>query len=56
MVITISRQHGSGGRLIGRLLADKLSFGFYDREILQSRFLGSCSYENRKEAKSMLRS
>lgn len=33
-VITISRQFGSGGRLIGKLLADKLGIPFYDKEII----------------------
>ncbi len=33
-VITISRQFGSGGRLIGKLLAQKLNIPFYDKEII----------------------
>lgn len=33
-VITIGRQMGSGGRALGRLLADRLGIGFYDRELL----------------------
>ena len=33
-VITISRQYGSGGRLIGKLVAEKLGIPFYDREII----------------------
>ncbi len=33
-VITISRQFGSGGRLIGKLLAQKLSIPYYDKEII----------------------
>ena len=33
-VITISRQFGSGGRLIGKLLAKKLNIPFYDKEII----------------------
>lgn len=33
-IITISREYGSGGRLIGRLVADKLGYKFYDREII----------------------
>lgn len=35
MIITIGRQVGSGGRLVGKLLADRLGLEFYDREILQ---------------------
>lgn len=33
-VITIGRQMGSGGRALGRILADRLGIGFYDRELL----------------------
>ena len=33
-VITIGRQMGSGGRLLGRILADRLGIAFYDRELL----------------------
>lgn len=34
MVITISRQHGSGGRKIGKDLAHELGIPFYDSEII----------------------
>ena len=33
-LITISRQYGSGGRIIGKMLADKLGVPFYDKEII----------------------
>ncbi|MDD6310925.1 MAG: cytidylate kinase-like family protein [Firmicutes bacterium] len=33
-VITISREFGSGGRLIGRRLAEKLNVPYYDKEVL----------------------
>lgn len=33
-IITIGRQFGSGGRYVGRLLAEKLSIPFYDKELL----------------------
>ena len=33
-VITVSREYGSGGRLIGKKLADELGIGFYDGELL----------------------
>ena len=33
-VITISREYGSGGRFIGKLVAEKLGIGFYDSELL----------------------
>ena len=34
-IITISREFGSGGREIGKMLADKLGIEFYDKEILE---------------------
>ena len=33
-IITISREFGSGGRSIGRLVAEKLGYQFYDSEIV----------------------
>jgi cytidylate kinase len=33
-IITISREYGSGGRLIGKLIADALNYKFYDKEII----------------------
>lgn len=33
-VITISREYGSGGRLIGQALAERLEIDFYDKEII----------------------
>ena len=33
-VITIGRQFGSGGRYVGRMLAEKLGIPFYDKELL----------------------
>lgn len=33
-VITISREFGSGGRSIGRAVAEKLGYQFYDQEII----------------------
>lgn len=35
IIITISRQHGSGGREIGRKVAQQLGLPFYDREIIE---------------------
>ena len=35
-VITISREFGSGGREVGKRLADALGFAYYDREIVSS--------------------
>ena len=33
-VITISREFGSGGRTIGRIVAEKLGFAFYDQDLI----------------------
>jgi len=33
-IITISREHGSGGQVIGQLVAKALGFNFYDKEII----------------------
>ena len=33
-IITISREFGSGGRELGKLIADALGFDYYDREII----------------------
>ena len=34
-VITIARQYGSGGRTIGKMLAQELGIHYYDRELLK---------------------
>ena len=34
-IITVSRQFGSGGRYIGKCVAEKLGFEFYDKEIIE---------------------
>lgn len=34
-IITVSRQFGSGGRIIAKDVADKLGWKFYDREIIE---------------------
>lgn len=33
-LVTISREYGSGGRLIGKIIADKLGVPFYDKQII----------------------
>ena len=33
-IITISREFGSGGRTIGRRVAEKLGIPFYDKELV----------------------
>ena len=34
-IITISREFGSGGRTIGKKLAERLGYRFYDRELIE---------------------
>ena len=34
IVITISREYGSGGRFVGKLVSGKLGIPFYDKEII----------------------
>ena len=34
-IITISRQFGSGGRTVGRMLAERLGVPFYDKELVK---------------------
>ena len=34
-VITIAREYGSGGRYVGKLLAEELNIPFYDKEIIR---------------------
>ena len=36
MIITISRQCGSGGHTIGKMLAERLGYDFYDKEIIKA--------------------
>lgn len=33
-IVTIAREHGSGGRIIGKKLAEELGIDFYDRELI----------------------
>ncbi len=40
-IITISREFGSGGRTIGRKIADKLGIPFYDKELVEQIALES---------------
>ncbi|MGN1104383.1 MAG: AAA family ATPase, partial [Candidatus Coproplasma sp.] len=34
MIITISRKFGSGGREVGKRLADELGYAYYDKELV----------------------
>ena len=40
-IITIGREFGSGGREVGKRLADALGYDYYDHEIIQSIVLKS---------------
>lgn len=40
-IITISRQFGSGGRTVGRLVAERLGIPFYDKELVEQVALES---------------
>ena len=40
-IITISREFGSGGRTIGRMIAEKLGIPFYDNELVEQIALES---------------
>ena len=44
-VITVGRQFGSGGRVIGRRLAEMLGITYYDKELMKeaARESGLCS-------------
>ena len=33
-IITIAREYGSGGRYVGKLVADKLGIKLYDKEFI----------------------
>ena len=37
VVVTIARQYGSGGRTVGEMLAKKLGWSFYDKQIIHIR-------------------
>ena len=56
-LITISREFGSGGRLIGKRLAEKLDIPYYDKELLdriaeESGFSKEMFVEAEKKAKN----
>jgi cytidylate kinase len=55
IIINIGRQYGSGGRLIGEKLAEKLHFAFYDKELInlasQESGLGKEFFEQADEKK-----
>lgn len=58
MVITISREYGSGGRYIGRLIADKLGIKLYDKDFIvrvaQETGLSEEFIENNEQKRNVL--
>ena len=59
-VITVGRQLGSGGRQIGKRLAERFGIAYYDKEILslaaQESGLGTGVFERSDERKGFLHS
>ena len=54
-IITISREFGSGGREIGRRLAEKMGITYYDQEIireLMNRTEFAAEYNRHKDEKA----
>ena len=44
-IITVGREFGSGGREIGRRIAEELQIAYYDQEIIKENFdLLACCY------------
>ncbi len=59
-IITISRQFGSGGRTVGRMVASKLGIPFYDKDLvnqiaLESGFAPKFVEENGEQAPGLSR-
>ena len=58
IVITISREYGSGGRYVGRLIADKLGIKFYDKDFIEKLAeetgLSAEFIENNEQKRSVL--
>ncbi|MDO4517911.1 MAG: cytidylate kinase-like family protein [Bacillota bacterium] len=44
-VITISREYGSGGRIIGRKLAEKLGVPYYDKDTINRRIAEESGFD-----------
>ena len=58
VVITVAREYGSGGRYVGRLVADILGIKFYDKDIItklaEETGLTEEYIENNEESKELL--
>ena len=46
IVFTIARQYGSGGKTVGKMLADELGIPFYNEEILYAQYTVQTNYYN----------
>ena len=44
-IITINRMYGSGGRVLGKALAEKLGYAFYDKELIELAGKGHEDYQ-----------
>ena len=55
-IITISREFGSGGRELGKRLADVMGYEYYDREIIaaiaENKGMDECYVEKMLESSS----
>ncbi len=60
VIITISRQYGSGGRYVGKLIADKLGIKLYDKQFIEKvakkTGLSEEYIENNEQKRSVLES
>ena len=60
MVITISREYGSGGRYIGKLIAEKLGIKLFDKEFIEKvayeTGLSEAYIENNEQKRNILES
>lgn len=60
VIITISRQYGSGGRYVGKLIADKLGIKLYDKqfieEVAKETGLSEEYIENNEQKRTLLES
>ena len=54
-IITVSREFGSGGREVGKRLADELGIAYYDREIVET-IAERCSLDKTYVAHALERS
>ena len=54
MIITIGRQFGSGGREIGKKLAERMGVPFYDKELLSEAAKAAMPFELSAQSKTNL--